>query len=140
MKGLFPCLPFEKVDASDLPFRAMCLKGGATATYTQMYLPAKLETDVEYWERALRDLEYERTALDVTLRKPTIVQLGGCAPEQLVSAARLFQGKCDGFDINAGCPQKHAMEGGYGSALLAQAKWRNLAHIGQRTTPSQPSF
>ena len=85
------------VDASDLPFRVMCIRGGATCTYTQMLLADKLFQDSNYRERALRDLEYEATLLTPEERTPTIVQLGGRDAETMVRAAKLFEGKCDGI-------------------------------------------
>ena len=85
------------VDASDLPFRVMCIRGGATCTYTQMLLADKLFQDPEYRERALRDLEYEATLLTPEERRPTIVQLGGRDVETMVRAAKLFEEKCDGI-------------------------------------------
>ncbi len=109
----------------------LCTSGGATATYTQMYIPEKLDSDIELRERALRDLEYERHSLAAHEKRPTIVQLGGRNTEDLVKAARLFEGLCEGIDINAGCPQRHAYKGGYGSSLLAMKEWPQLEHIGE---------
>ena len=34
-------------------------------------------------------------------------------------------------DINAGCPQTRAMEGGYGSAFLVQKEWSVLESLGE---------
>jgi tRNA-dihydrouridine synthase 1 len=87
-----------QVDASDFPFRLMCIKAGATATYTQMYLPEKLFADEEYRERALRDLQYER-ALPKQWRRPVIVQLGGRDMARMVEAAQLFAPHCDGIGM-----------------------------------------
>lgn len=85
-----------KVDASDLPFRLMCIKGGATMTYTQMYVPEKLEQDQQYRQRALNDLMYEKS-LPEHLRRPVIVQLGGRDIAKMVEAAGLFAPHCDGI-------------------------------------------
>ena len=68
-----------------------------------MYLPDKLFTDVEYRERALRDLQDERDL--GSMKRPTIVQLGGRNVEELVTAARIFEPYCDGIGIEA----RHAL-------------------------------
>ena len=119
------------MDASDLPFRLLCTSGGATATYTQMYIPHKLESDIELRERALLDLQYESNGLSIEEKRPTIVQLGGRDIDELVRAARIFEGHCQGIDINVGCPQRHALKGGYGSSLLARKEWSQLENIGE---------
>lgn len=92
-----------QVDASDLTFRLMCIKGGATLTYTQMYTPEKLKQDEEYRRRALKDLEYERS-LPNDLQRPVIVQLGGRDIDEMIEAARLFAPLCDGIGVLAGLP------------------------------------
>ena len=102
-----------------------------------MYIPEKLDSDVELRERALRDLEYGARALSAEEQCPTVVQLGGRDIDELVRAAKLFEGHCEGIDINAGCPQRHALKGGYGSSLLARKEWHQLEHIGD--VPPHPS-
>lgn len=99
-------LKILKVDASDLPFRLMCIKGGATTTYTQMYTPEKLKLAEEYRRRALQDLAYERE-LPNELRRPVIVQLGGRDIGEMVEAAQLFAPLCDGIgpSINQETPE-----------------------------------
>ena len=63
-----------------------------------MYLPNKLFADVEYRERALRDLHDERDL--GSMKRPTIVQLGGRSIDELVTAARIFEPYCDGIGAN----------------------------------------
>lgn len=98
----FNLIVSKQVDASDLPFRLMCIKGGATMTYAQMYTPEKLEQDEEYRRRALNDLIYERS-LPEDLRRPVIVQLGGRNIQTMVKAARLFEAHCDGIGMAFPC-------------------------------------
>lgn len=88
----------KQVDASDFPFRLMCIKGGATMTFTQMYLPGKVKQDEEYRTRALRDLYYERSLPD-ELRRPVVVQLGGRNIDEMVEAAQMFTPHCDGIGM-----------------------------------------
>ena len=66
--------------------------------YTQMYLPEKLKQDEEYRTRALRDLEHEK-ALPDDLKRPVVVQLGGCDIKEMVEAAQLFAPHCDGIGM-----------------------------------------
>lgn len=86
-----------QVDASDLPFRLMCIAGGAKTTYTQMYLADKLLNDEEYRRQALLDLHYEQRLLLPDERAFTIVQLGGRNIEEMVEAGKLFENLCDGL-------------------------------------------
>lgn len=81
------------VNQSDLPFRLLVRKYGATATYTQMYLPEKLLNDQEYFEYHLRDL----TGGPAESAHPVIVQLGGNDLESIVQAGRKLQPYCDGI-------------------------------------------
>ena len=37
--------------------------------------------------------------------KPFLVQFCGNDPDTLVAAAKYVDGKCDGVDLNLGCPQ-----------------------------------
>lgn len=75
----------------------MCVAGGATTTYTQMYLADRLLQDEVYREQALLDLHYERDLLEPEERAYIIVQLGGRDLEQMVQAGKLFEGLCDGL-------------------------------------------
>lgn len=65
-------------------------------TYTQMYVPEKLEQDLEYRQRAINDLVYEED-LPVEFKRPVIVQLGGRDIAKMVEAAKMFAPHCDGI-------------------------------------------
>ncbi|KAL1742527.1 hypothetical protein HDZ31DRAFT_84067 [Schizophyllum fasciatum] len=108
------------VNQSDLPFRLLVRKYGATATYTQMLLPDKILNDPEYLEYHQRDL---KLASGSPNGPPTIVQLCGHDPDQLVQAGRRIQHLCQGIDLNLGCPQDAARESRYGAYLLGQKDW-----------------
>jgi tRNA-dihydrouridine synthase len=75
----------------------MCIAGGATTTYTQMYLADRLLRDEAYRKHALLDLQYERLLVKPKERAYTIVQLGGRNIEEMVEAGKLFEGLCDGL-------------------------------------------
>lgn len=80
------------VNQSDLPFRLLARKYGATTTYTQMYLPEKLLHDQDYQEYHIRDLTLGSQS---DLNRPVVAQLCGNDPEKIVQAGRKIQGYCD---------------------------------------------
>jgi tRNA-dihydrouridine synthase len=87
------------VDQSDLPFRVLVQKYGATLCYSQMLNPQKLLNDREYLEYHQRDLQYGAEALvdSKTRQRPVIVQLSGNDPDVVVAAGRKMEGLCDGI-------------------------------------------
>ncbi|KAJ3348914.1 Poly [ADP-ribose] polymerase 2 [Entophlyctis luteolus] len=114
------------VDQCDLPFRRMCRRHGATLVYTQMIVA----------ERFMRDADYRRAVFDPArgdgdpiTDRPLVVQLAGSDAEVLLSAARVVAPHCNAIDINMGCPQTHAVHGGYGASLLSRARWDDAARI-----------
>jgi tRNA-dihydrouridine synthase 1 len=83
------------VNQSDLPFRILTRKYGATLTYTQMLIPEKLVSDQEYLEFHRRDLS---TRMD-GLESPVVVQLCGNDAQMIVEAGRKLQDCCDGIGV-----------------------------------------
>lgn len=114
------------VNQSDLPFRLLARRYGATTTYTQMYLPEKLLHDQDYQEYHIRDLTLGSQS---DLHQPVVAQLCGDDPETIVQAGRKIQGYCDAIDLNLGCPQEAAREGHFGAYLLAQKDWQLVENI-----------
>ncbi|KAF8196014.1 FMN-linked oxidoreductase [Pholiota molesta] len=112
------------VNQSDLPFRLLVRKYGATMAYTQMYVPDKLLNDQEYLEYHIRDLT---AAGQDEFHGPVVAQLCGNDPELVVQAGRRIQSHCDAIgevtDINLGCPQEAARDGHFGAYLLGQKDW-----------------
>ncbi|GLB42381.1 putative catalyzes the synthesis of dihydrouridine, a modified base found in the D-loop of most tRNAs [Lyophyllum shimeji] len=106
------------VNQSDLPFRTLVRRHGATLAYTQMLMPDRILNDPEYFEHHLRDL-----SLDAELGNPVVVQLCGNDVDAIVQAGRKLQRFCDGIDLNLGCPQEAARDGHYGAYLLGQRDW-----------------
>ncbi|KAJ6612738.1 FMN-linked oxidoreductase [Mycena sp. CBHHK59/15] len=112
------------VNQSDLPFRTLVERYGATLAYTQMLKPDALLNDQEYLEFHLRDLTMNPASPD----RPVVVQLCGNDPETIVRAGRKLQNHCHGIastplDLNLGCPQQVAMEEHFGAYLLGQKDW-----------------
>ena len=85
------------VNQSDLPFRLLTRKHGATLAYTQMLSPERLVHDREYLQFHLRDLEGSSSACCSGLGRPVVVQLCGNDPDEIVRGARLVEGLCDGI-------------------------------------------
>ncbi|EIN08317.1 FMN-linked oxidoreductase [Punctularia strigosozonata HHB-11173 SS5] len=104
------------VNQSDLPFRILVRRYGATLVYTQMLSPQRLLEDRDYLDFHLRELGDEND-------RPVVVQLCGNNPDTLIRGARKLVHRCDGIDLNFGCPQEHAQEGHYGGYLLGQRDW-----------------
>jgi tRNA-dihydrouridine synthase 1 len=84
------------VNQSDLPFRLLVRRRGATVAYTQMYIPEKLLTDRDYFEYHLRDLTL---GVDDPFNHPVVAQLCGNDPDLIVQAGRKLQAHCDAIGI-----------------------------------------
>lgn len=132
------------VNQSDLPFRTLVQRYGATLAYTQMLKPECLLNDQEYLEFHLRDLTMNPSSLE----RPVIVQLCGNDPGIITQAGRKLQGYCEGIgarllentsvrgitdaaqDLNLGCPQQVALDGHFGAYLLGKKDWPLVEEIG----------
>ncbi|KZV85112.1 FMN-linked oxidoreductase [Exidia glandulosa HHB12029] len=115
------------VKQSDLPFRILVRRHGATLAYTQMYMAHRLVGDTQYRERHLADLI---KGSDAPLGRPVVVQLGGNDPDIMCAAARIVEPYCDAVDVNLGCPQQHACDGHYGGYLIqARRDWPTVESI-----------
>lgn len=142
------------VNQSDLPFRVLVRRYGATMAYTQMCVPEKLLSDKDYLEYHIRDITLGG---DNELTRPVVAQLCGNNPETIVQAGRKLQSYCDAIgeccylsfvahctclltylekiDLNLGCPQEAAKEGHFGAYLLGQKDWPLVQDIGTICAP-----
>eukprot|EP00965_Chrysotila_dentata_P209529 6185347-Pleurochrysis_carterae.AAC.3 len=107
------------VGASDLAFRKLCRRHGATLAYTEMLCARRFVEDAAY---RFSLFESQRCMLN---DRPLIVQFCGNDASSLAAAAALAVGQhgVDGVDLNLGCPQKRAKEALYGSYLLDTEHW-----------------
>ncbi|KAJ7717045.1 FMN-linked oxidoreductase [Mycena metata] len=107
------------VNQSDLPFRLLVQRYGATLAYTQMLNSDALLNDQDYLEFHLRDLTTEASSTE----RPVVVQLCGNDIKTIVRAGKKIQNYCQGIDLNLGCPQQSTLEGHFGAYLLGQKDW-----------------
>jgi hypothetical protein len=100
------------VGASDLAFRLMARKYGATLACTPML----------YSHRFVSDDIYRRTFQTCPQDRPLSVQFCGNEPEVMLAAAKLVEDQVDAVDINLGCPQREAYNLHYGCYLLDETQ------------------
>lgn len=97
------------VDQSELPFRMLCRRYGATLAYTPMFHSKSFAESAEY-----RNHQYSTVPED----RPLFVQFCSHEPDVLLAAARHVEDSSDAVDLNLGCPQGIARRGFYGSFLM----------------------
>jgi tRNA-dihydrouridine synthase 1 len=115
------------VGQSDLAFRLLCRRHGATCAWTEMLYSKRVVEDDGYLSAVLQSSVQDR---------PLIVQICGNHPETMAAAAKKIEEYCntclhgiDAIDVNLGCPQKRAQEEHYGSYLLDRRDWDLVASI-----------
>ncbi|CAE8627905.1 unnamed protein product [Polarella glacialis] len=122
------------VKQSDRPFRALLREHGCTLCYTEMFMADKFATCATYRRRALGD------GVDKD-DHPLIVQFAANDKDILLKAALEAQAMgADGIDLNLGCPQPRAREGGYGAHFAHDTgAWAKIAEM-VRTCASDPEL
>ena len=100
-------IPFQ----SELAFRLLCRRHGATCAYTPM-MHARLFAEVPSY----RAEQFSTVAAD----RPLMAQFCGNDPATVLAAARILErrGGVDAIDLNLGCPQRIAKRGRYGAFLM----------------------
>ncbi|MBN2111358.1 MAG: tRNA dihydrouridine synthase DusB [Methanosarcinaceae archaeon] len=99
-------------NVTNLPFRLMCRKYGASMTYSEMMSSdAVIHGNARTFDRG-KSCGNER---------PFGVQIFGNSPQTISSAALMIEENCnpDIIDLNCGCPAKLLTKDGFGSALLS---------------------
>jgi len=119
------------VGASELAFRLLCRRYGATLAYTPMMSSERFSVDAQY-----RAAEFQSIATD----RPVVAHFSANDPQVFLRAAQWVERDCDAIgdahyrckphdvssmdvhciivDLNLGCPQRIAHSGHFGSYLL----------------------
>jgi len=96
---------------TNLSFRLLCRKAGASLAYTEMVSVNGLVREGSKTLALLKSSSEDR---------PLGIQLFGDKPADLAEAARIVEGYGDLLDINMGCPVRKVVGTGAGSALLQE--------------------
>jgi nifR3 family TIM-barrel protein len=98
-------------EVTNLPFRLLCRKYGASMAYTEQISAKAL---LEGSEKTLEMIQTNEKD------SPIGLQLFGRDPKILLEAAKKYHKPFDIVDLNMGCPSKKIVKEGYGSALLKE--------------------
>lgn len=109
------------VGASELAFRLLCRKYGATLAYTPMMSASQFVEEAS----ALKLTSHQTVANSdicefqtIPEDRPLVCHFSANKPEHFAQAAKLVEKYCDAIDLNLGCPQRTAFVGHFGSYLL----------------------
>jgi len=97
------------VGASELAFRLLCRRYGATLAYTPMMSSDRFAVDPLYREQEFQTVPEDR---------PLVAHFSANDPDVFLAAAKHVEHTCDAIDLNLGCPQRVAHSGHFGSFLL----------------------
>ena len=113
------------VGASELAFRLLCRKYGATLAYTPMmsssqFIKEAAEKQIDcptLGDNTIANsniCEFQTIPQD----RPLVVHFSSNNPNDFAAASKLVEKHCDAIDLNLGCPQRTAYLGHFGSYLL----------------------
>ncbi len=109
LKNKLILAPME--DITNLPFRILCRKYGASIAYTEQTSAIALKNNNK------KSLERIKTNKQDSL---VGLQIFGRNPNLLAEIAKKFEKHYNVIDLNLGCPSKKIVRQGYGSALLKE--------------------
>lgn len=101
------CAPMVRY--SKLPFRTLVRRYGCDLVFTPMIVADCFVKSVK-----ARDMEFTTNAGD----RPLVVQFAANNARDFADAAELVAPFVDGVDLNCGCPQRWALQEGYGAKLI----------------------
>ena len=96
---------------SDLPYRLMMKRHGASLVFSEMVSANGLFFNGEATQLLLKSRTEEH---------PLAIQLFGNDPYRLAEAAKLVEESCELVDLNFGCPVRKVVRSGAGCALLKE--------------------
>ncbi|RHY93221.1 hypothetical protein DYB35_010063 [Aphanomyces astaci] len=105
------------VRQSELAFRLLTRRLGCQLAFTPMFVASDVVAAAAASMDATIDVSH-RFFATADEDRPLIVQLAGNDPTTLATAVTLLQHRCDGIDLNLGCPQRCARTGHFGAYLL----------------------
>lgn len=107
------------VGASELAFRLLCRKYGATLSYTPMMSASEFVQEAATAKHGIANsniCEFQTIPED----RPLVCHFSANKPQDFARAAALVEPYCDAIDLNLGCPQRTAYLGHFGSYLLGK--------------------
>ncbi|VDK32638.1 unnamed protein product [Taenia asiatica] len=109
-------LPFVRISApmvrySKLPFRLLVRRHGVDLAYSPMIMSSAFLHSAK-----ARAADFSTCPTD----HPLVTQLACRSGPEFALCAEELSTLCQGVDLNCGCPQRWAMEEGYGAAILKQ--------------------
>lgn len=116
------------VGASELAFRLLCRKYGATLSYTPMMSASEFVQEAATAKHGITNsdiCEFQTIPQD----RPLVCHFSANEPQDFARAAALVEPYCDAIDLNLGCPQRTAYLGHFGSYLLGNEDRRLIIDI-----------
>ena len=107
------------VGASELAFRLLCRKYGATLSYTPMMSASEFVQEAATAKHGITNsniCEFQTIPQD----RPLVCHFSANKPQDFARAAALVEPYCDAIDLNLGCPQRTAYLNHFGSYLLGK--------------------
>lgn len=104
------CAPMVRY--SKLPFRKLVRRYGTQVAFTPMIVSESFVRS-----QKSRDVEFTTDPMD---DRPLVAQFAANNVEDFSRASQLVSPFVDAVDLNCGCPQRWAMEEGYGSYLITR--------------------
>lgn len=133
------------VRVNSLAFRTVCAEYGCDMLYSEEIVARSLVESKRSENTALGTVDFTsseergggRVILRVRPRERIVLQLGTACGIEALKAAEMAIKDVRAIDLNMGCPVKFSVQGGMGSALLAEPeKVRDILTTLRRNLPS----